>query len=130
MSDGILFLSVEDVLTIHDDTIAQEGGLSGVRDVGLLESAVLMPQHQFGGVYLHEGLAAMAAAYLFHIASNHAFLDGNKRAAAMSALVFLDVNGVTKLPPPADLEAITLRVAAGEMDKEALTEWMRQQIEE
>ena len=130
MSDEVLFLSVEDVLTIHDDTIAQEGGLPGVRDVGLLESAVLMPQHQFGGVYLHEGLAAMAAAYLFHIASNHAFLDGNKRAAAMSALVFLDVYGIRTLPPPADLEAITLRVAAGEMDKEALTEWMRQQIED
>src|SRR5436305_14520652 len=92
------FLSVEDVLQIQDDTIGIEGGLRGVRDMGLLESAVLMPQQQFGGVYLHEGLGAMAAAYLFHIASNHPFLDGNKRAAAMSALIFLDVNGVADLP--------------------------------
>ena len=129
MEDKIQFLSVEDVLVIHSDTIASEGGLDGIRDTGLLESAVAMPQQQFGGYYLHDGLAEMAAAYLFHIAANHPFLDGNKRAAAMSTLIFLDANGIDKLPEPGNLEAITLQVAASQMSKEDLTYWMRHQIE-
>ncbi len=87
-----------------------------------------MPQQQFAGQYLHEGLAAMAAAYLFHIAQNHAFHDGNKRTAALAALVFLKVNGVESLPPPDALEEMTLRVAASRSDKAELTDWMRQQV--
>jgi len=125
---GVRFLSVDDVLAIQENTIAMEGGASGLRDSGLLESAVLMPQQQFGGEYLHEGLAAMAAAYLFHIAQNHAFYDGNKRAAALAALVFLQVNGVDALPEPDDLERVTLSVAAGEMSKDEVTDWMRTQL--
>jgi len=122
------FLSVDDVLAIHENTIAVEGGAPGLRDPGLLESAVLMPQQQFGGQFLHEGLAAMAAAYLFHIAQNHAFYDGNKRAAALAALVFLQVNGVDDLPVPEELESATLSVAAGEMSKADLTAWMRERV--
>ena len=128
--DSIRFLSVDDVLAIQENTIAHEGGLAGVRDPGLLESAVLMPQQQFGGQYLHEGLAAMAAAYLFHIAQNHAFHDGNKRTAALAALVFLDVNGVESLPEPDPLEDMTMRVAASLSGKDELTEWMRRQVGE
>lgn len=130
MSSEVLFLSVEDVLVIHENTIAEEGGLAGLRDAGLLESAVLMPQQQFGGAYLHTGLAAMAAAYLFHIAQNHAFHDGNKRTAALAALVFLDVNSVSALPAPDALEEATLAVAAGEMSKNELTAWMQEQLGE
>ena len=126
----IRFLSVDDVLAIHEDTIAREGGLGGVRDHGLLESAVMMPQQQFGGQYLHEGIVAMAAAYLFHIAQNHAFHDGNKRAAVMSALVFLDVNGITALPEPEELEQATLSVASGQMTKSELADWLRKEIGE
>ena len=126
---SIRFLSVDDVLAIHEDTIAHEGGLAGIRDPGLLESAVLMPQQQFGGEYLHDGLPAMAAAYLFHIAQNHAFQDGNKRTAALAALVFLEVNKVDSLPPPDALEKMTLDVAASRRGKEELTEWMGQQVE-
>lgn len=122
------FLGVDDVVAIHADTIEHEGGLGGVRDPGLLESAVMMPQQRFGGQLLHEDLAAMAAAYLFHISQNHPFHDGNKRAAAMSALVFLDVNGVSNLPDPVNLETTTLSVASGTMDKHDLTEWFRSQI--
>ncbi len=128
MSQEAHFLSVEDVLVIHDNTIGVEGGAAGLRDAGLLESAVLMPQQQFSGDYLHKGLAAMAAAYLFHIAQNHAFIDGNKRTAALAALVFLEINGVDALPEPADLEEATLAVAASEMSKDALTDWMRAQV--
>ncbi len=126
---SIRFLSVDDTLAIHEDTIAHEGGLAGIRDPGLLESAVLMPQQQVGGEYLHDGLPAMAAAYLFHIAQNHAFHDGNKRTAALAALIFLEVNGVAPLPPPDALEEATLNVAASRSDKEELTEWMRQQVD-
>ena len=126
---SIWFLSVDDVLAIHEDTIANEGGLAGIRDPGLLESAVLMPQQQFGGEYLHDGLPAMAAAYLFHIAQNHAFHDGNKRTAALSALVFLEVNGVELLPEPDALERTTLAVAASRCRKEELAQWMRQQLD-
>ncbi len=70
----------------------------------------------------------MAAAYLFHIAQNHAFHDGNNRTAALSTLVFLDAKGFDSLPPPEDLEEIALRVAAGQCGKEELTEWMRRQV--
>ena len=121
----VRFLAVADVLTIHENTIEHEGGMAGLRDPGLLESAVLMPQQRFGGEYLHPGLAEMAAAYLFHIAQNHAFHDGNKRTAALAALIFLDVNGASSLPPPDDLERMTLAVAASEATKDELTEWMR-----
>lgn len=124
----IRFLSVDDVLAIHEDTIGQEGGLAGLRDPGLLESAVMMPQQQYGGQYLHEGLPAMAAAYLFHVSQNRSFHDGNKRAAVMSALIFLYVNGVTELPDAEALEAATMAVAAGQMNKGQLTDWMRDKL--
>lgn len=122
------FLSVQDVLAIHEDTVLHEGGLSGLRDAGLLESAVLMPQQQFGGEYLHPGLPEMAAAYLFHLCRNHAFLDGNKRVAVLAALIFLRVNGVERLPEPDALEAITLEVASGARGKGELTEWLRGEV--
>lgn len=70
----------------------------------------------------------MAAAYLFHIAQNHPFVDGNKWAAVLSVLVFLNVNGIEELPDPKALEFVTLQVAAGELGKDALTKWMRVQI--
>lgn len=123
----IIFLSVDDVLLLHTDTIDVDGGLPGVRDHGLLDAAVAMPRQRFGRDYLHEDLAAMAAAYLFHLAQNHPFVDGNKRAAVMTALSFLVANGVTELPAPKGLEVSTLQVAAGELGKDALTQWMRAQ---
>ena len=126
MANDIRFLSVDDVLAIHEDTIGHEGGLPGIRDLGLLVSAVMMPQQKFAGEYLHKSLASMAAAYLFHIAQNHAFRDGNKRTAAMSALVFLDANAVTHLPEPQALERVTLSVAASDTSKDQLTLWMQE----
>lgn len=121
----IIFLSVDDVTAIHADTIAHEGGLAGLRDLGLLESAVMTPQARFGGQYLHEGMAAMAAAYLFHIAKNHAFLDGNKRAAMAAAVVFLKANQASYRIDASAIEHVTLAVADGSMEKAALIEWFR-----
>ena len=125
MPAEIRFLSVDDVLAIQEDTIRHEGGPPGLRDPGLLESAVTMPRQSISGEYLHPDLAAMAAAYLYHLAQNYPFHDGNKRAGAMAALVFLHVNGVERLPGPEELERTTIGVAAGEIPKAELTDWFR-----
>ena len=127
--EHVTFLSVDDVLLLHADTIDVDGGSQGVRDHGLLDAAVAMPRQQFGGAFLHEDLAAMAAAYLFHIAQNHPFIDGNKRAAVMSALAFLLANNIELSMSPQELEAMTLKIAAGELSKEKLTQWMRSQVD-
>jgi len=121
MSEAIRFLAVQHVLQIHELQLARFGGGSGLRDRGLLESAVAQPQVSFGGAYVHGGVIAMAAAYLFHIASNHPFVDGNKRVAVLTALVFLDLNGIHLQWPSRELEALTLAVAAGSLDKRAVT---------
>ena len=84
-----------------------------------------MSTQSFGGEYLHSDIPEMAAAYHFHIRQAHAYVDGNKRAAALASLVFLAINGVTSLPPPDELEAATLAVASGQMSKAELTEWFR-----
>ena len=78
----VQFLEVEDILNIHRESIQRVGGLDGIRDTGLLQAAVAMPQQAFGGELLHADLASQAAAYLFHICQAHAFLDGDKRSAA------------------------------------------------
>lgn len=87
-----------------------------------------MPQQKFEDTYLHKGIAAKAAAYLYHITKNHPFNDGNKRTAAMSALIFLDVNNAPTLPPPDALEKTTLGVASGKTSKEQLINWFYEQI--
>lgn len=85
---------VDDVLALHDEALAAFGGSAGVRDPGLLASAVAMPRASFGGELLHEDIFAMAAAYAFHIAQNQPFADGNKRTAILAAIVFLDLDGI------------------------------------
>lgn len=124
MSD-LRFLSVENVIELHRRTIEREGGTHGVRDYGLLESAVASPRQSFGGEYLHPDISSMAAAYLFHLVKNHPFVDGNKRAGALSLLLFLDANKPEMIPQPEDLERVTLAVAEGSMDKESLIAWLR-----
>ena len=91
----IQFISEAVALALHQDQIARYGGDPGIRDAGLLSSALAMPQAMFGGEYVHEDLIAMAGAYLFHLAKNHAFVDGNKRIAFAVTLYFLDDHGYT-----------------------------------
>src|SRR5687767_10360587 len=86
------FLSLARVLRLHRSSIDHYGGDPGVRDMGLLESAIAQPRASFGGEYLHADLAAMAAAYVFHLVSNHPFVDGNKRTGALAGYVFLVMN--------------------------------------
>lgn len=88
------FLDIEDVLALQAVQLARYGGGQGLRDRGALESAVSQPSATFDGQFVHTDLFAMAAAYAFHIAQNQPFLDGNKRTGLLSALVFLDLNGV------------------------------------
>ena len=92
MSDPI-FLNLAEVVELHRRGIEQFGGPPEIRDLGLLESALAMPAAGFGGQYLHPDLATMAAAYLFHLVTNHAFIDGNKRIGAIAASTFLLMNG-------------------------------------
>ena len=119
-SDEPLFLEVDDVLEIHADQLEVYGGGAGLRDRGLLESAVAQPQASFGGELAHEGLFAMAAAYLFHIVKNHPFVDGNKRTGLLAAIVFLDVNGIGIEHPSDALYELTMGVAEGRIDKPAV----------
>ena len=91
----IKFLTLSDVLLILEDQTRNYGGAYGVGDLNLSSSATSMPQSGFNGEYLHKTIPAMAAAYAFHICQNHPFIDGNKRVALASSLVFLDINGFT-----------------------------------
>ena len=125
MTDMPTFLSVDNVLYLHADTIRAEGGCHGLRDFPLLESAVLMPQQQFGGEYLHHGIPTMAAAYLYHIVCNHPFLDGNKRTGAIAAFVFLDANGQNLTATEEEFEQIVLQIASGGLSKHDLIDWFQ-----
>jgi death on curing protein len=122
----IEFLALDTVLKIHTESLDRYGGLAGVRSHELLESAVAQPQATFGGAYLHEDMFAMAAAYLFHLVSNHPFLDGNKRTGLGCALAFLDGNGVSIVKGTARLYEATMTVAEGGLGKERLAELFRE----
>ncbi len=116
------FLDISHVLRTHMSLIEKYGGKTGVRDVGLLRSAIAMPQASFGGEFLHKDIFEMAAAYLFHIVQNHPFIDGNKRAGAAAAIIFLDMNGVDVEADEEGLVDLTLRVACGKAGKTGKTE--------
>jgi death-on-curing protein len=119
------FLSTDQVLAIHRRMIEEFGGDPTVRDPGLLDSAVAMPAAQIGRQYLHKGLPAMAAAYLFHLCRNHPFIDGNKRTALVTAEVFLLANGYRLAATNAELERLTLGVAACEISKAETADFFR-----
>lgn len=123
-------LTAEAVLAIHDEVISAHGGLPGLRDLNLLESAVAAPQASYGGEPLISEPVEIAASYLFYLCRNHPFADGNKRVALASCLVFLEANDL--LPDP-DLpgreidawEALVLDVAASRLDRDAATARLR-----
>ena len=112
-----VFLSLNDVLQIHQSQIEHFGGTMGIRDIGLLESAVAMPAASFSGQYFNSTLFEMAAAYLFHICQNHAFVDGNKRTALASALIFLELNEQEIDFDIDPLEELVLKTASGQASK-------------
>lgn len=120
------FVNISTVLEIHSLSLERFGGLDGVRSQELLESAVEQPRMTFGGVFLHEDLFVMAAAYLFHIVKNHPFLDGNKRTGLGVALAFLDRNDLPIEQPSLRLYDATMAVAEGKLDKAGIAAILRE----
>ncbi|TGL85064.1 type II toxin-antitoxin system death-on-curing family toxin [Leptospira congkakensis] len=120
MLDETIFLSIEDVILIHKDQIELYGGAADIRDHGLLESAINQPMTTFDGISLHPSVFDKAAAYLFYLCKNHPFLDGNKRVALASSLVFLDINGYDILDPNETLYDFVIGVAEGKFKLEEI----------
>ena len=118
-----LWLPVDLVQDIHSEQLALYGGPEGLRDAGLLESALMRPVNRFA--YGETDLAALAAAYAFGIARNHPFIDGNKRVAFLAMMTFLRLNGIRFAPSEAVAAAAILALAAGEVEEEGLTRWIR-----
>ena len=120
----IEFVPTSVVVQIHDDQIRRFGGASGLRDSGLLDSALHMPSAQFSGEFLHATIYEMAAAYGFHICKNHPFIDGNKRTAYNVMFFFLSFNGFDFSVNEQEHYAAMMAVANGEMTKQQLAEWL------
>jgi death-on-curing protein len=120
------YLSLEQVLDLHRRQLHLFGGAPGLRDRGALESAVARPQMTFGGEDLYPEIDDKAAALMHSLVMNHPFVDGNKRVGAHACVLLLMANGVEPTFSPAELTAITLATARGEVRAEALSIWLRQ----
>lgn len=120
----MIFLTVEEVIQIHDDLVNNYGGIHGIRDMGLLISAIEMPKATMFGENLHESIYDKASAYLYHIVCNHAFLDGNKRTGAASTLIFLIQN---ECPVKFDIikfEEMVCEIAGGNVCKKVISSFL------
>ena len=117
-----VWLEIDIVLDVHAEQLALFGGADGIRDIGLLESALARPKNKYG--YGESSLPGLAATYGFGIARNHPFLDGNKRSAFASIIVFLGLNGVDFDVPPEEATAMMIGLAAGEISENGLTRWI------
>lgn len=122
------WLSVELIRAVHARQLAEHGGLAGVRDHGLLESALARPEQAFAYGGPDTDLAALAAAYAFGVARNHPFSDGNKRTAAVACELFLNLNGWELAADDADIYPIIMGLAAGEIDESAFASWLRERV--
>jgi death-on-curing protein len=122
-SFGPAWVTVAEVKALHERQIARFGGPAGVRDAGALESAIGRARNKWE--YEGADLALLAAAHAFGIARNHPFVDGNKRAAFVTMMLFLRKNGVRFAPPQAEATTIVLGLAAGEVSEESLARWIR-----
>lgn len=118
------FITLEECLAWHESALAEYGGLSGVRDITLLESALSMPRQGFGGSYAHVYPFEMAAAYAFHIAKNHPFADGNKRAALLCCGSFLRMNGWDLISVGTEAADAIVAMVEGRLNKSTLASWL------
>ncbi|MBI5759896.1 MAG: type II toxin-antitoxin system death-on-curing family toxin [Planctomycetales bacterium] len=123
------FLEVDELLAIHRQAIIEHGGTFELRDRGLLESAAAMPQAKFGGQFLHDGLPAMAGAYLFHLCKNHPFVDGNKRVAVAATEIFIELNNRVLAATNSELETLTMGVADNSISKKQAIEFLQHHIQ-
>jgi death on curing protein len=117
------WLDIDIVLDIHAEQLALFGGGDGLRDRGLLESALARPLNKFA--HGETDLAALAAAYAFGIARNDPFVDGDKRAAFASIIVFLELNGIDFDVPPEHATVVILELASGQMEEDGVARWIR-----
>jgi death-on-curing protein len=122
------WLTLEEIIVTHERQLALFGGAAGIRDRGMLESALMRPQNKWR--YEEADLAALAAAYAFGIAKNHPFVDGNKRVAFLAMAGFLRRNGVKFAPSQEAATAAILAVAAGEVSEEGLARWISDNLPE
>ncbi len=120
------FLTLDEVLALHDDQLRRYGGTTGLRDLGLLSSALGTVSATFDGQFLHQSLSEMAAAYLFHITQNHPFLDGNKRVGLAAALVFLWLNDFEVEADDDELTDLVMGVAEGRVTKAEVAVFLKQ----
>jgi len=121
--DGPVWLTYDQVIAIHSRQLRRYGGAAGLRDEGVLQSAIQRPVNKWE--YEQASLDRLAAAYAFGLAKNHAFVDGNKRIAFMSMIVFLRKNGIQFAPDPAHATAMFFSLAAGEVSEASLARWIR-----
>lgn len=118
-----LWMDTTDAIVAHDMEIAIHGGSTGIRDSGLLESALARPKNLWAYADSQPSLAQLAAAYASGISSNHPFVDGNKRTALVVSFAFLDVNGLRMIASQEDAYLTILGLAAGEVSEEQLAQW-------
>lgn len=121
----MVFLTLDDILESHLNQIDTYGGCHGIRDIGLLESAIAQPEASFGGQYLHTNIFEMAAAYLYHLVMNHPFVDGNKRVGLEAALIFLEINNENLNCSDDELVDLVLKTTAGQVGKREIAEFFR-----
>ena len=124
----VVFLTLDEVIALHADQIERYGGRPGIRDLGLLQSALGTPSATFEGRFLHEDLHEMAAAHLFHIVRNHPFVDGNKRVGLMVLLAFLGLNSRRLDANAQEVEDLVLGIARGRVSKAEATVFVQQHL--
>jgi death-on-curing protein len=123
------YLTAEQVVFIHAFVVEETGGSHGVRDLGLLESAVARPQATFDGDDLHPDIFIKAAALLHALIQNHPFVDGNKRTGALAVILFLEFNGHELNAKNKELESFALKVAISKISLSEIADWLRKKSE-
>lgn len=121
----MVFLTLDDIIESHQNQIETYGGSHGIRDIGLLESAIAQPEASFGGQYLHADIFQMAAAYIYHLVMNHPFVDGNKRVGLEAALIFLEINNENLSASDEELVDLVLKTTAGQVGKREIADFFR-----
>lgn len=124
-----IYITVDQAIKVHDGLIKQHGGLQGIRDIGLLTSAMEMPKSAFDGHQMYPTLFDKAAAYLFYIAKNHPFFDGNKRTAAFVALLFLRMNDCRIIIDEMQYELLVIGTAEGLISKAQISLFFKKSVE-
>ncbi len=124
----IKFLSIDQVISLHELSINNFGGKPGIRDFKLLDSAITLPFSAFGGSFLHKDIYEMAAAYIFHLIKDHPFFDGNKRVGVLSMIVFLELNGYLISFTNDELAELGLSVASSKINKKEIVEKLKLKI--